>query len=139
MMILIKNHWSSEIAILTKKFLHGGKVYISGQNTPVFLVWSISIKNVDIEIHEWLSTFIQILSENFRFFEWTYDRLHFVCLPMLWNNSSDFLQLCKFFEIFLENFSSFCGSLTKFFKIFENFTAEIGFWPQESQFLFLPT
>ena len=68
-----------------------------------------------LEIHKWLNTFIQILSENFRFSsELMIDYTLFVCL--YFGITHDFLQLCKFFEIFLENFSSFAEAWRNFWN-----------------------
>ena len=115
----------------------GEKVYISSQKLQFLLCdhfWS-KMWIFWFEIHEWLSTFIQILSENFRFSsELMIDYTLFVCL--YFGVTHDFFAIMQIFRNFSWEFFELCGSLTKFLKIFENFTAEIGFWPQESQFLF---
>ena len=98
-------------------------------------------QNVDFwfEIHEWLSTFIQILSENFRFSsEPMIDYTLFVCLYS--GIAHDFVFLFKIMQIF-QNFSwEKKKLLRKLDKIFANFefyyTTQIGFHPQESQFLY---
>ena len=75
------------------------------------------IENIDFwfEFHEWLSTFIQILSENFRFSsELMIDYTLFVCL--YFGITHVFLQLCKFLKIFLENKGGFCGAWRNFWK-----------------------